>query len=64
VTFLGATMVVVMLTEILSLGLRGGDRTWVALLLAVIAARGGLQTLAVRCSPSALPRAVDSARGA
>jgi uncharacterized membrane protein (DUF373 family) len=53
VTFIVDTILVVMLTEIISLWLRGGDWKSFALLLAVIAALGGVRVLAVRFSPSA-----------
>ena len=52
VTFIVDTILVVMLTEIISLWLRGGDWRAFALLLAVIAALGGVRVLAVRFSPS------------
>lgn len=52
VTFIVDTILVVMLTEIISLWLRGGDWKAFALLLAVIAALGGVRVLAVRFSPS------------
>ncbi len=44
-----------MLTEIISLWLRGGDWRSFGLLLAVIAALGGVRVLAVRFSPSTPP---------
>ena len=59
VTFIVDTILVVMLTEIISLWLRGGDWRSFALLLAVVGTLGGLRVLAVRFSPSApLPAAV------
>jgi uncharacterized membrane protein (DUF373 family) len=61
VTFIVDTILVVMLTEIISLWLRGGDWKAFALLLAVIGALGGVRVLAVRFSPSASPRAADAA---
>jgi uncharacterized membrane protein (DUF373 family) len=57
VTFIVDTILVVMLTEIISLWLRGGDWKSFALLLAVIGALGGVRVLAVRFSPSAAPAA-------
>jgi uncharacterized membrane protein (DUF373 family) len=61
VTFIVDTILVVMLTEIISLWLRGGDWKAFALLLTVIGALGGVRVLAVRFSPSASPRATDTA---
>ena len=52
VTFIVDTILVVMLTEIISLWLRGGDWKSFALLLAVIAGLAGVRVLAVRFSPS------------
>ncbi len=52
VTFIVDTILVVMLTEIISLWLRGGDWKSFALLLAVIGVLGGMRVLAVRFSPS------------
>ncbi len=52
VTFIVDTILVVMLTEIISLWLRGGDWRSFALLLAVIGVLGGVRVLAVRFSPS------------
>lgn len=53
VTFIVDTILVVMLTEIISLWLRGGDWKSFALLLAVIGGLAGVRVLAVRFSPSA-----------
>ncbi len=55
VTFIVDTILVVMLTEIISLWLRGGDWRSFALLLAVIGVLGGVRVLAVRFSPSPSP---------
>ena len=55
VTFIVDTILVVMLTEIISLWLRGGDWKSFALLLVVIGGLAGVRVLAVRFSPSALP---------
>jgi uncharacterized membrane protein (DUF373 family) len=52
VTFIVDTILVVMLTEIIALWLRGGDWKAFALLLGVIGALGGVRVLAVRFSPS------------
>jgi len=58
VTLIVDTILVVMLTEIISLWLRGGDWRSFALLLAVISVLAGVRVLAVRFSPSArLPAA-------
>jgi len=61
VTFIVDTILVVMLTEIISLWLRGGDWRSFALLLAVIGGLAGVRVLAVRFSPSGLP--VDQTPG-
>jgi uncharacterized membrane protein (DUF373 family) len=53
VTFIVDTILVVMLTEIISLWLRGGDWRSFVLLLAVIGGLAGVRVLAVRFSPSA-----------
>jgi uncharacterized membrane protein (DUF373 family) len=52
VTFIVDTILVVMLTEIISLWLRGGDWKSFVLLLAVIGGLAGVRVLAVRFSPS------------
>lgn len=52
VTFIVDTILVVMLTEIISLWLRGGSWQSFALLLAVVGVLGGMRVLAVRFSPS------------
>ena len=52
VTFIVDTILVVMLTEIISLWQRGGDWKSFALLLAVIGGLAGVRVLAVRFSPS------------
>ena len=62
VTFIVDTILVVMLTEIISLWLRGGDWKAFALLLAVIAALGGVRVLAVRFSPSAATPTPEAAQ--
>jgi uncharacterized membrane protein (DUF373 family) len=63
VTFIVDTILVVMLTEIISLWLRGGDWKAFALLLAIVVVLGGVRVLAVRFSPSA-SHAADDAAGA
>lgn len=55
VTFIVDTILVVMLTEIISLWLRGGDWRSFALLLAVNGGLAGVRVLAVRFSPSGMP---------
>jgi len=55
VTFIVDTILVVMLTEIISLWLRGGDWKSFALLLVVIGGLAGVRVLAVRFSPSGVP---------
>jgi uncharacterized membrane protein (DUF373 family) len=52
VTFIVDTILVVMLTEILSLWLKGGEEAMFALLLSVIAVLSGIRILAIRFSPS------------
>jgi uncharacterized membrane protein (DUF373 family) len=52
VTFIVDTILVVMLTEILSLWLKGGEGTTFTLLLSVIAVLSGVRILAIRFSPS------------
>jgi uncharacterized membrane protein (DUF373 family) len=52
VTFIVDTILVVMLTEVISLWLRGGDWRSFTLLLVVIAGLAGVRVLAVRFSPS------------
>ena len=54
-TFIVDTILVVMLTEIISLWLRGGDWKSFALLLVVIGGLAGVRVLAVRFSPSGVP---------
>jgi len=62
VTFIVDTILVVMLTEIISLWLRGGDWRSFALLLAVIGVLGGVRVLAVRFSPSSPAPPAEAAR--
>ncbi len=57
VTFIVDTILVVMLTEIISLWLKGGTWSSFGLLLGVIATLGALRVLTIRVSPSS--RAVD-----
>ncbi len=52
VTFIVDTILVVMLTEILSLWLKDGEGTTFALLLSVIVVLSGVRILAIRFSPS------------
>jgi uncharacterized membrane protein (DUF373 family) len=52
VTFIVDTILVVMLTEIISLWLKGGTWSSFGLLLGVIAALGALRVLTIRVSPS------------
>jgi uncharacterized membrane protein (DUF373 family) len=52
VTFIVDTILVVMLTEILSLWLKGGEGATFTLLLSVIAVLSGVRILAIRFSPS------------
>lgn len=52
VTFIVDTILVVMLTEILSLWLKGGEATTFTLLLSVITVLSGVRILAIRFSPS------------
>jgi uncharacterized membrane protein (DUF373 family) len=52
VTFIVDTILVVMLTEILSLWLKGGEGAAFTLLLSVIAVLSGVRILAIRFSPS------------
>ena len=53
VTFIVDTILVVMLTEILSLWLKGGEGATFTLLLSVIAVLSGVRIVAIRFSPSA-----------
>ena len=62
VTFIVDTILVVMLTEIISLWLRGGDWRSFVLLLAVIGVLGGVRVLAVRFSPSSPAAPPEAAR--
>jgi uncharacterized membrane protein (DUF373 family) len=59
VTFIVDTILVVMLTEIIALWLKGGTWTAFGLLLGVIAALAGLRVMTIRFSPSAI-RSVDA----
>jgi uncharacterized membrane protein (DUF373 family) len=59
VTFIVDTILVVMLTEIIALWLKGGTWTAFGLLLGVIAALAGLRVMTIRFSPSAM-RSVDA----
>jgi uncharacterized membrane protein (DUF373 family) len=52
VTFIVDTILVVMLTEILSLWLKGGEGATFTLLLSVIAVLSGVRIVAIRFSPS------------
>jgi uncharacterized membrane protein (DUF373 family) len=58
VTFIVDTILVVMLTEIIALWLKGGTWTAFGLLLGVIAALAGLRVMTIRFSPSVM-RSVD-----
>jgi uncharacterized membrane protein (DUF373 family) len=60
VTFIVDTILVVMLTEILSLWLKGGEGATFTLLLFVIAVLSGVRILAIRFSPSS---AIPGVRG-
>ena len=59
VTFIVDTILVVMLTEIIALWLKGGTWTAFGLLLGVIAALAGLRVMTIRFSPSVM-RPVDA----
>ena len=59
VTFIVDTILVVMLTEIIALWLKGGTWTAFGLLLGVIAALAGLRVMTIRFSPSVM-RSVDA----
>lgn len=59
VTFIVDTILVVMLTEIIALWLKGGTWTAFGLLLGVIAALAGLRVMTIRFSPSGM-RSVDA----
>ncbi|MBI3607579.1 MAG: phosphate-starvation-inducible PsiE family protein [Nitrospirae bacterium] len=59
VTFIVDTILVVMLTEIIALWLKGGTWTAFGLLLGVIAALAGLRVMTIRFSPSAM-RSADA----
>lgn len=64
VTFIVDTILVVMLTEIISLWLKGGSWQAFGLLLVVITALAGLRIVTIRFSPSAIARYAGDAESA
>lgn len=64
VTFIVDTILVVMLTEIISLWLKGGSWQAFGLLLAVITALAALRIVTIRFSPSSIARYAGDAESA